>query len=446
MMFTATIVFALLQASCQTSTHTSHVTSSDMQPISSESEQDGSTTSTDEEVDESENIAASADDEGFCRDDVYSSYLREEFLKGKPSTLKVIRGKQSRVASRRLEMEALYHIRKHLVGPMPEFYGALPVVANPLVELWMRYFRNNGREQFLKWLVRGEAVESAVRPIILQEGLPAEIFFLAMIESGFSTSAFSKAKATGPWQFMKGTAQLYGLKMSYWVDERKDPLKSTVAAARYLRDMYARFGDWYLAMAAYNAGPGKISRAIRGTGSKDFWKIAETSLIRPETRNYVPKVLAAAILASNPTAHGFDFKRNDREVIPNGVVYLARPVRIDELASILSVSKEEILKWNPELLRGITPPVKLAKGETYALRIPENLVAVFSENESQLTKIDVKDVTVHKIASGDTLIGIARKYNTSLNEIKTYNPDLNSRLLRQGQTVAIPVPDITFAH
>jgi len=417
-----------------------------MQPISADSEAESAPASGEDGEDEFENVAASAADEGFCRDDVYSNYLREEYLKGKPSIIKTIQGKQSRVASRRVEMEALYHIRTQLVGPMPEFYGALPVVANPLVELWMRYFRTNGREQFLKWLVRGDAVEAAVRPMILQEGLPPEIFFLGMIESGFSTSAFSKAKATGPWQFMKGTAQLYGLKMSYWVDERKDPIKSTVAAARYLRDMYARFGDWYLAMAAYNAGPGKISRAIRGTGSKDFWKIADTTLIRPETRNYVPKVLAAAILASNPAAHGFDFKRNETEMIPNGVVHLTRPVRLDELAGILNVTKQEVLKWNPELLRGITPPVKLAKGETYALRIPENLVAVFSEKESQLSMIEVKDVTVHKIASGDTLIGIARKYNTSLNEIKTYNPDLDSRRLRKGQSVAVPVPDVSFAH
>ncbi len=388
-------------------------------------------------------IEEGALEEGFCKDDVYASYLRERFMQANQSQLKSVGSSNARKSlERKLELDALFHARSRLVGPMTEYFGALPVTANPRVEYWMKYFKTNGRQQFLKWLVRGESVRQLVGPLLRQEGLPQEIFFLGMIESGFSNTAYSKARATGPWQFMKATAQLYGLKLSHWVDERRDPVKSTIAAARYLKDMYVKFGDWYLAMASYNAGPGKISRAIRKSGSRDFWRISQTSYIRAETKHYVPKVLAATILASNPQLNGFDIKPDPLDETPTTYVNLARPVKIDELALKLNVPAKMISQWNPELLRNITPPTNQAKGETYQLRLPNELVQKFNEVQDELAFLDIKDVTLHKIKSGDNLTSIARKYGVGVDQIKRLNPELRIMALRIGNQIAVPVPSI----
>ncbi len=382
-------------------------------------------------------------EEGFCKDDVYASYLRDRYMQANQSEIRAIGNvKARRSLERKLELDALFHARSRLVGQMSEYYGALPVTANPRVEYWMKYFKTNGRQQFLKWLVRGESVRQLVNPLLRQEGLPQEIFFLGMIESGFSNTAYSKARATGPWQFMRATAQLYGLKVSHWVDERRDPVKSTIAAARYLKDMYVKFGDWYLAMASYNAGPGKISRAIRKSGSRDFWKISQTSYIRAETKHYVPKVLAATILASNPQANGFDIKPDPMDETPTTYVSLTRPVKIDELALKLNVPSNMISRWNPELLRDITPPTNQSKGETYQLRLPSELVQKFDEVQDELAFLDIKDVTLYKIKSGDNLTSIARKYGVAIDQLKRLNPDLRAKALRVGNQIAVPVPSI----
>jgi membrane-bound lytic murein transglycosylase D len=241
---------------------------------------------------------------------------------------------------------------------------------------------------------------------------------------------------------MKATAQIYGLKLNHWVDERRDPVKSTIAAARYLKDMYVKFGDWYLAMASYNAGPGKISRAIRKTGSRDFWKISQTNYLKAETKHYVPKVLAAAILASNPQAHGFDVTPDPQDRPPNGQVFLTRPLKLDDLATKLQVPSKQITKWNPELLRDITPPINIARGESYPLRLPIELLERFNEVSTEIAYLEVEDVTLHKIKPGETLTSIAKKYGAPAQHIKSVNPDLNVRALKIGRQVAIPVPNV----
>jgi len=293
-------------------------------------------------------------------------------------------------------------------------------------------------------LVRGESTRHIVDPIMQEQGLPKEFFYLAMIESGFSNQAASSARATGTWQFMSATAKLFGMRINYWLDERKDPVKSTVAASRYLKHLYARFGDWYLAMAAYNAGPGTVNRSIRKSKTRDFWKISKTRFLPKETKNYVPKMLAALILAKNPEKHGFDVKKDPRKMIPHEGVHLDKPIDLAEVSNKLNIPLKTIKYWNPELRKNITPPpsqLKKSNG-TYYLRLPPEHVEAFETIKPQLALIEVKDILLHKISSGDTLYQIARRYKVPMKKLLKINPNLSPRTLRIGKQIAVPVPSV----
>ncbi len=180
-----------------------------------------------------------------------------------------------------------------------------PVTINAGVEKWVDYFTGRGRKHFEKYLERSELFIPYIRPILKQHGLPEDLVYLAMIESGFNNHARSFAKAVGPWQFISATGKRYGLAVNWWIDERRDTRKSTISAAEYLKDLYGMFHSWELAAAAYNAGEAKIAKAIRRYGTADFWSIARQKYLRPETRNYVPKIIAAALIAKNRTQFGF---------------------------------------------------------------------------------------------------------------------------------------------
>ncbi len=382
----------------------------------------------------------------FCRDDIYSSYLMQQYLQSKPKVKSGGKSRKGRKGSSKntQEVEALHYASQRLNGPTPPYFGGLPVVTNPTVEQWISYFKTKGRKHFIKWLVRSQSIQNLVLPILQREGMPQELFFLAMIESGFSNNAYSSAKATGTWQFMSGTAKLYGLKINHWVDERKDPVKSTEAAARYLRDLYEIFGDWYLAIASYNAGPGKIKKAIRKSGSNDFWKLAQTPYIRPETKHYVPKLLAAMIIATNPAEHGFNVVPNPDDVTPTTTVAVDRPVELGEVARHLGLSFEEVQRWNPELLKGVTPPPSaLGRGQqTYSLRLPESYLNKFADIAEDLPMMEIQDVMLHRVRRGDTLGGIARRYSVNVKQILSMNPELTAKRLKIGREIAIPIPAI----
>jgi len=380
-------------------------------------------------------------EEGFCYDDIYATYLQAKYRSDKKSSIAKIKSRRRRKRARETaKSQSLFYARKTLVGGTSPYFGALPVIANNKVEFWMRYFKTRGRRTFIKWLVRSESFRDLVIPILEQEGLPPELFFLAMIESGFSNTASSRVRATGTWQFMSRTAKSYDLKINHWIDERRDPVKSTVAAARYLKDLYVRFGDWYLAMAAYNAGPGKVRSAIRRAKSRDFWEISNTRYIRKETKHYVPKVLAALNLAYNTKLHGFDVQKNPADVTPTSYVKLNRPIQIDEVATKLNLPLKTIKRWNPEIIRNITPPIR--NGAPYSMRLPKTLVAAFTEIQDSLTDIEVTDVLMHKIRRGETLSAIARRYKVPVRKIKAINPKLRARALRIGKKIAVPIPGV----
>ena len=186
-----------------------------------------------------------------------------------------------------------------------------PVSLNSRVEFWVTYFTGRGRPHFEKYLERSEFFIPYIRPILKQAGLPEDLVYLAMIESGFNNHAKSHAKAVGPWQFISATGKRYGLMVNWWVDERRDTRKSTLAAVEYLRELYSMFQSWELAAAAYNAGESKIARGIRRYGTRDFWALTRHRFLRQETRDYVPKIIAAAIVSKNRTQFGFPAPRGE---------------------------------------------------------------------------------------------------------------------------------------
>ncbi len=234
--------------------------------------------------------------------------------------------------------------------------------------------------------------------------------------------------------------------MNMWLDERRDPGKSTQAAARLLRDLYHEFGDWYLAMAAYNAGPGRVRSAIRQTKSKDFWVLADSPYLPVETKNYVPKVLAALMLSSNPSSHGFNVVGDPLDVLPTNLISLDQPAAIQEIAQKLGIPERLLRHWNPELVNAITPPMR--RGNPYRLKVPEKYVTQWKEVSETLSYVTVKDVLIHRIKKGDTLASIASRYRIDVKNIISFNPDLSikSRRLKIGTDVAIPTTSIEVKH
>ena len=381
-------------------------------------------------------------EEGFCVDDLYGRYLTQKYEKAHPRSgphSEERRFRERRSLGGQPSMDALFYAKNHLNGTTTPYFGAIPVVTNERVALWIQYFKTSGRQEFMQWLVRGESVKRVVQPLLKDAGLPIEFFYLAMVESGFKNAAYSRKKATGTWQFMGGTARRYGLKMDSWVDERRDPVKSSIAAANLLKALYQEFGDWYLAMAAYNAGPGKVKRAIRAGGTKDFWQLARTKHLPKETMAYVPKVLAAILLAAEPKAHGFDCQPDPLDIIPDTEVIVKRPVRLDELAKELGVTTKTLKRWNPELIRDVTPPVRQGG---YALRLASTQANMFPSIERKLSAIEITDIQMHTVRKGDTLQRIARLYKVDVKKIQSLNPALTPKSLRIGKQVAVPVPGI----
>ncbi len=185
------------------------------------------------------------------------------------------------------------------------------MILNDSVENHLEYFKTRGRDVFQRWLDRSARYIPVMKDIFREKNLPEDLVYVAMIESGFNPYAVSWAKAVGPWQFMPATGKLYGLKIDWWIDERKDPVKSTYAAAEHLKDLHNLFGSWPLALASYNAGAGKVQRAVLRTRSDDFWDLKASRYIRKETKNYVPKFMAATIIAKNPESYGFSIANYD---------------------------------------------------------------------------------------------------------------------------------------
>ncbi len=313
-------------------------------------------------------------------------------------------------------------------GPM-----SIPLVMNRSVEVQIAAFQNPLRSHFELWLSRSTKYESIIKDILQEYELPEELLYLALIESGYSLRARSPKKASGPWQFMGATAKRYGLKINWWIDERRDIEKSTRAAARYLKYLYGRFQDWELALAAYNAGEGKIARAIRRYKTRDFWKLRRYRYLSRETRSFVPKFMAALAIAKDPDAYGFsDIKFMDplnyEEVTLTGVADLRL------IANVIDCSVKNLKELNPQLKRGYIP----SNVGQLQLKIPAGKKDLFLYEFSKMTGNGKKTFGRHTIRTGESLSVIAEQYSTSIKALMDLNELHNSHLIIAGKSLLVP--------
>ena len=311
-------------------------------------------------------------------------------------------------------------------------HSDLPLMMTDQVAGYISYFSNHGRGVFERAYARSGRYHDMMVRILREEGLPQDLIYLAQAESGFQPTAVSRAGARGIWQFMGSRARGYGLQRTLWVDDRQDPEKSTRAAARHLRDLYAQFGDWYLAMAAYNSGPGTVQAAVKRTGYADFWELYRRNVLPKETRNYVPIILAVTIMAKNMSHYGFDDVSLDDPAAFDSVT-INYPVDLRLVADCVGSTPAQIQQLNPSLLRFSTP-----KDGAFVLHLPAGSKKQYQDAIADIPtemRLWWRYPTVH---SGDTLASLARIYHASPRSIAEAN-HLEGASLEGSARVIIPV-------
>jgi peptidoglycan lytic transglycosylase D len=312
-------------------------------------------------------------------------------------------------------------------------HSDLPLMMTDPVAGYISYFSTRGRGTLERALARSGRYQEMIQRVLKEEGVPQDLIYLAQAESGFHPLALSRAGARGMWQFMASRAKGYGLERDWWVDERQDPEKSTRAAAHHLKDLYNEFGDWYLAMAAYNSGPGTVQNAVKRTGYADYWQLYKRNVLPKETRNYVPIILAVTIMAKNPEQYGLDKVITDKPV-PYDAVKIDYPVDLRLVAECVDASASTLQDLNPSLLRLTTP-----KDREFELHLP---VGTKDRYLSAITAIP-PDMRVwwryHKVVPGDTLSSVARSFHTSPRAIVQANNLDGDENLRVESELIIPV-------
>ena len=312
---------------------------------------------------------------------------------------------------------------------------------------YLEFFQVDSRDRFTIWLARLGRYEGMIRERLRAKRLPEDLVYLCLIESGYSNTAVSRAKAVGMWQFMASTARLYGLAVDPWVDERRDPFKATEAAVDYLADLRERLGSVYLAAAAYNAGVGRIERGIgrlpgaRGgsggepdsVGDHTFFLLADRRYLRRETRDYVPKLIAASLIAKQPGRYGFDEVEPLAPLVFDEIT-IPDATGLDVIARLADTSVAALLELNPQFVRGITPP-----GRRVVVRVPRSRGTLAAERFDSLPVNERVTFVDHYVSRGQTLSEIAKRYRVSVAMIESANPRLRSRSLRVGQRIIIPV-------
>jgi membrane-bound lytic murein transglycosylase D len=309
----------------------------------------------------------------------------------------------------------------------------IPVTVNDDVVKWMKYFTGAGRKHYQRYLARATRYRPEMYRQLEAKGLPRDLVYLSMIESGYNAFAYSSADAAGLWQFIPSTGRLYKLRIDFWLDERRDPARSTEAALWFLSDLHEMFGDWNLAFASYNGGPGRVQRAIQKAGSKDFWTLAHGSYLHTETDNYVPKIMAAAIIGHHPERYGFnDIPYQDE--LKYDVAKVEAGVDVDTIARAASVPSTVIQDLNPALRRFVTPP------GGYDVRIPVGQSETFMAALAALPKVErvVTAESSHRVRKGDTLASIGKKYGKSAWDIARANNLKSVNRIYVGMNLMIP--------
>jgi len=312
-----------------------------------------------------------------------------------------------------------------------------PITVNSRVEYWLDYFTGKGRPHFSRYLERSEFFIPYIQPLLKQAGMPEDLVYLAMIESGFNNHARSHAKAVGPWQFISATGKRYGLMVNWWVDERRDIRKSTLSAIEYLKDLNSMFQSWELAAAAYNSGEAKVARAIRRFGTKDFWALTRHRFFRPETRDYVPKIIAAAIIGKNPGQFGFPVPQskpaNDEAIAGDGeIVKLIKTEKPEENLALNNDNEEDLedILEEDEVSStpgGVTPATftspleegQLANNESIPLAKP-----VPTPHVTKKGQVSGEELSEFEVQSPADLLQVARAAGLSYQTVKSLNPEL----------------------
>ena len=313
----------------------------------------------------------------------------------------------------------------------------IPVEINDDVLEYIRFFQGPGRLWYSRWLARSHRWIPIMRPILAEEGAPLDLVYLAMIESGFSPFAYSWARASGFWQFISETGRRYGLRDDFWVDERRDPMLSTRAAARYLKQLHNEFGDWYLAWASYNAGEGKLRKAVKLYNSHDFWEIAHAGkFLRKETKHYVPKLIAAAIIAKHPERFGFtNVEEEGPFAFDNVEVSDATDLAIVARATGMPI--DALQQMNPSLRRWCTPPARDGKG--YQIKVPPGTREAFLADVNRLEPSDQLTFRYHRVAPGESVAAVAKKFSTAPEGILRMNGIPSAAKLKAGTDLIVPI-------
>ena len=315
----------------------------------------------------------------------------------------------------------------------------IPIVMNKKVENAINFFQNKGRKVFTIWLERGNHYIPYLKSIIQEEGMPEDLVYLAMIESGFKPHAYSYAHASGIWQFIASTGKIFGLNIDWWYDERRDPEKATRASMKYLRALYTEFDDWYLAMASYNCGEGKVRRHVQKYGTKDFWKL--TRLPR-QTRNYVPTYIAAAMIAKDPAKYGF-LEPEYKQFEPVDSVLITECVDLEQIAKFSGTDVKTISNLNPAVTRWCTPP-----DQEIWVKLPAGSNVNITEDLKNLPPSERRRWVRHKVRPGEALSTIARSYGTTMAAICDVpeNKIRNRNKIRAGKVLNIPVPSAGYSQ
>jgi membrane-bound lytic murein transglycosylase D len=314
---------------------------------------------------------------------------------------------------------------------LPPLRADLLKVNNAKVQQWQEYFCNRGRKNFQIWLERKAACDSLITAVLAEHGLPPELIYLALIESGLSNRAKSSAGAVGFWQFMPGTGAMYGLRRDYWVDERRDLERATHAACGYLERLYAEFNDWALVLAAYNSGEGRVRRQMRTTMHDDYWN----HTLPRETSDYVPKFIAAVRIGEDPESYGFTAP--PRRPLGFERIAVSNATDLDLVATCAGVDAAAVEALNPHLLRGSTPP----DAKDYPVYVPAGTAALALR---ELAKVPAEQRLTwrrHRVKRGETLGGIARTYGTTVAGIQRVNEMSSKTVIHPGDQLLIPMPN-----
>jgi membrane-bound lytic murein transglycosylase D len=309
----------------------------------------------------------------------------------------------------------------------------IPIPLNQRVLSFIQLFQGRLHDFIQEGMQRGSKYLPMIQNVFRAEGLPLDLAYIPLVESAFKPNALSRAKAKGVWQFMRGTGIENGLRQDWYIDERSDPEKATLAAAKYLTTLVKMFdGDWHLALASYNGGPGRVQRAMNRTRAKDFWALASKGVLPRETRDYVPMILAAIVIARNPAQYGFSLV--PEAPVEYDTITLPRPVDLRRVAEWTGVTIDDIQALNPELRRWTTP----VRDQAYTLKVPAGTVPLVEAQLTQASTTELASLKWYTVRKGETLAGVARKLGVSRTDLAEANYLRTSARIAAGQKLMVP--------